>query len=65
MFEAASLGDVERLAELLDADPSSATAYSADGFTALHFPAFFGGIDVRARPAWSAAPTSTRTAAGG
>ena len=43
VFEAASLGDVERLVERLDADPSSATAYSADGFTALHFPAFFGG----------------------
>ena len=44
VFEAASLGDDGRLAELLDADPSSATAYSADGFTALHFPAFFGGV---------------------
>ena len=43
VFEAASLGNVERLGELLVADPSSATAYSADGFTALHFPAFFGG----------------------
>ncbi len=43
VFEAASLGDVDRLRELLDADPSSATAFSADGFTALHFPAFFGG----------------------
>ncbi len=45
VFEAASLGDVDRLRELLDADPSSATAYSADGFTALHFPAFFGGVE--------------------
>jgi ankyrin repeat protein len=44
VFEAASLSDVERVRELLDADPSSATAYSADGFTALHFPAFFGGV---------------------
>jgi uncharacterized protein len=44
VFEAASLGDVDRLRELLDADPSSASAYSADGFTALHFPAFFGGV---------------------
>jgi uncharacterized protein len=43
-FEAAALGDVERLGELLDEDPSSAAAYSADGFTALHFPAFFGGV---------------------
>ena len=45
VFEAASLGDVDRLGELLDADPASATAYSADGFTALHFPAFFGGVE--------------------
>jgi uncharacterized protein len=45
VFEAASLGDAERLGELLDADPSFATRYSGDGFTALHFPAFFGGVD--------------------
>jgi uncharacterized protein len=41
-FEAAAFGEVERLRTLLDADPSSATAYSGDGFTALHFAAFFG-----------------------
>jgi ankyrin repeat protein len=41
-FEAAALGDVERLRTLLDADPAIATAYSGDGFTALHFAAFFG-----------------------
>jgi ankyrin repeat protein len=45
VFEAASLGDLERLRELLDGDPSLAAAFSADGFTALHFPAFFGGVD--------------------
>jgi ankyrin repeat protein len=45
VFEAASLGDVERLRELLGSDPSLATAFSADGFTALHFSAFFGGIE--------------------
>jgi uncharacterized protein len=45
VFEAASIGDVERLRELLDGDPSLSTAYSGDGFTALHFPAFFGGVD--------------------
>lgn len=44
VFEAASLGDAARLAERLDAEPSSATVYSGDGFTALHFPAFFGGV---------------------
>jgi ankyrin repeat protein len=42
VFEAASLGDRDRLEELLDAEPLAATAYSGDGFTALHFAAFFG-----------------------
>jgi ankyrin repeat protein len=42
VFEAAALGDVERLRSLLDADPALASAYSGDGFTALHFAAFFG-----------------------
>ncbi|MGE5227415.1 MAG: ankyrin repeat domain-containing protein [Planctomycetaceae bacterium] len=41
VFEAASFGDVDRLAALLDADPSLASVLSADGFTALHFAAFF------------------------
>jgi ankyrin repeat protein len=44
VFEAAALGDVEQLRRRLDADPALATAFSADGFTALHFPAFFGGV---------------------
>jgi ankyrin repeat protein len=42
VFEAAALGEVDRLRVVLDGDPSSATAYSGDGFTALHFAAFFG-----------------------
>ena len=42
VFEAASFGDVDRLAAILDADPALASAVSADGFTALHFAAFFG-----------------------
>jgi uncharacterized protein len=42
VFEAAALGDVDRLREVLDDEPSMATAYSGDGFTALHFAAFFG-----------------------
>ena len=40
LFEAASLGRLDRLREL--ADPSRVNARSADGFTALHFAAFFG-----------------------
>jgi len=43
VFEAASLGDVTRLGELLAADPALATARSDDDFTALHYAAFFDG----------------------
>ncbi len=42
IFEAAQLDATDRLAELLDGDASLATAYSDDGFTALHFAAFYG-----------------------
>ena len=42
VFEAATLGEVHRLRELLDADPSLVTAWSPDRATALHFAAFFG-----------------------
>jgi ankyrin repeat protein len=45
IFEAAALGRADEVRALLDADPGLATARSADGFTALHFPAFFGGAD--------------------
>lgn len=41
VFEAASVGDVERLRELVP-DGSAANAWSGDGFTALHLAAFFG-----------------------
>src|SRR5205814_8890338 len=42
VFEAAALGRIDRLGELLTADPGLAALRSPDGFTALHFPAFFG-----------------------
>jgi uncharacterized protein len=42
VFEAASLGDVERLRVLLDADPARVSAWSPDGFTPLHYAVFFG-----------------------
>jgi uncharacterized protein len=42
IFEATSLGKTERIAELVKQDRSAANARSADGFTALHFAAFFG-----------------------
>jgi uncharacterized protein len=43
VFEAAGLGRADEVARLVAADPSLARAWSADGFTALHFAAFFGG----------------------
>jgi ankyrin repeat protein len=42
VFEATALGYVDRLREGLEADPGAASAFSPDGFTALHFAAFFG-----------------------
>jgi ankyrin repeat protein len=42
IFEATALGYADRLRERLEEDPTRATAYSSDGFTALHFAAFFG-----------------------
>jgi uncharacterized protein len=42
VFEAATLGYLDRLRERLEADPGAASAFSPDGFTALHFAAFFG-----------------------
>ncbi len=47
-FEAASFGDVDRLTVLAAEDTSTVTAMSADGFTALHFAAFFGQDDALA-----------------
>ena len=43
VFEAAGLGRADEVASLVAGDPSLAGAWSADGFTALHFAAFFGG----------------------
>jgi ankyrin repeat protein len=45
VFEAAQANVVDRLRELLEADASVARAFSDDGFTALHFSAFYGAGD--------------------
>jgi uncharacterized protein len=45
VFDAAAVGRTRGLEELLDAEPNLATAWSADGFTALHLAAFFGQED--------------------
>jgi ankyrin repeat protein len=42
VFEAAAVGDAGKLELALKEDPESISAFSADGFTALHFAAFFG-----------------------
>jgi ankyrin repeat protein len=80
VFEAAALGRVERVRDLLASDPTLATARSADGFSALHYPAFFGrgeaaaaaqallaaGADVNARSdnAFSVLPIHSAVAGG-
>jgi uncharacterized protein len=80
VFEAAAIGDTERLRELLDMDASAAIAWSEDGFTPLHFAAFFGhpaaatllterGADLEARStneqfAFDATPLHSAAAAG-
>ena len=45
VFEAAALGETERLRELLTADPELSRARSDDDFTALHYAAFFDGSE--------------------
>jgi ankyrin repeat protein len=45
VFEAATFGDLDRLAVLLEADPGLTGRRSGDGFTALHLAAFFGQDD--------------------
>jgi ankyrin repeat protein len=42
VFDAAALGRANQLAILLGLDPALAQAWSSDGFTALHYAAFFG-----------------------
>jgi ankyrin repeat protein len=79
VFEAAAIGDAGRLRTLLDENPSLANAWSDDGFTPLHFAAFFGhpeaarllierGADLEARStnrefALNAAPLHSAVAA--
>ncbi|MEA2518641.1 MAG: uncharacterized protein QOF49_721 [Chloroflexota bacterium] len=48
VFEAAALGRLARVRELLAADERVAMARAPDGFTALHFPAFFARGEVAA-----------------
>ena len=45
VFDAAAVGRTRGLEELLEGEPALATAWSLDGFTALHLAAFFGQED--------------------
>jgi ankyrin repeat protein len=45
VFDAAAVGRTRGLEELVDTEPGLATAWSPDGFTALHLAAFFGRED--------------------
>ena len=51
IFEAAALGDTNRLRSLLRDHPDLVCTYSADGFTALHFASFFSQPGGRGRTA--------------
>lgn len=44
-FEAAALGDTERLRAALDAEPSAVTRFTGDGWTMLHLAGFFGHVE--------------------
>ena len=46
LFEAAAVGEVERVQQLLEADPTLINTYSHDGWTPLHLAAFFGHREV-------------------
>lgn len=45
VLEAAAVGDTDRVRELVSADRELVALRSADGFTALHYAAFFGTAD--------------------
>jgi ankyrin repeat protein len=45
IFEAAAVGDVKRIKELLATNRSLVESYTPDGFTALHLASFFGQPD--------------------
>lgn len=45
-YEACALGELDRVRELLDADPSLLSRYSDDGFAPIGFSTFFGHPEV-------------------
>lgn len=46
IFEATAAGKAQRVSEILKRDPDAAKRWSVDGFTALHFAAFFNRPEI-------------------
>jgi ankyrin repeat protein len=46
IFEATAAGRADKVSEILQNNPAAAKRWSADGFTALHFAAFFARADI-------------------
>jgi ankyrin repeat protein len=46
IFEATAAGKADKVSAILEADPDAAKSWSADGFTALHFAAFFNRPEI-------------------
>jgi len=46
IFEATALGNAAKVSEILKRDPDAAKRWSGDGFTPLHFAAFFGRPEI-------------------
>ncbi len=46
LFEATAAGKAERVSEILKTNPEAAKQWSGDGFTALHFAAFFNRPEI-------------------
>ncbi|PKB15326.1 ankyrin repeat domain-containing protein [Flavobacterium sp. 5] len=46
IFEAASIGDIETISQLLDKTPDLFNSFSADGFTPLGLASFFGHLSL-------------------
>jgi uncharacterized protein len=46
VFEAAALGDLARVRAILATSPAVARAFAADGFTALHYAAHLGHLEI-------------------
>ncbi len=61
IFAAAMGGNEPRLRELLQEDPARASAFTHDGFTALHLACFFGNTSCARALIEAGAPVNART----